>query len=71
MNKFLCVYFASKRNFLCFFLSFYIRIPQIVKSEITKHPLFAQLLILCYNETRTALGIARRYGRALGPHAAA
>ena len=38
MHKFLCVYFASKRNFLCFFLCFCIRYPQIVKSEITKQP---------------------------------
>lgn len=41
MRKFLCVYFASKRNFLYFFLSFCIRQPQIVKSEITKQPIFA------------------------------
>ena len=27
MHEFLCVYFASKRNFLCFFLSFRIRYP--------------------------------------------
>ena len=41
MHKFLRIYFESKRNFLCFFLSFCIRYPQIVKSEITKQPLFA------------------------------
>ena len=41
MHKFLCAYFAPKRNFLRFFLSFRIRYPQIVKSEIAKQPLFA------------------------------